>query len=157
MSLYKFKSSRCSPCNQSTQRRRKVYLFFPNHPRKTKRMQYSANTRCTVRKCQNFKLNHKCKSQNKSEPKNKNITAKHVHHKHDWRFRIALTHLFSHSSLGEIRDPSQLGLGVWPYEEMEILVLLMFSGGWVGEQKQRKERSGQKDPPTHHSAETSGV
>ena len=25
MSLYKFKSSRCSPCNQSTQRRRKVY------------------------------------------------------------------------------------------------------------------------------------
>ena len=25
MSLYKFKSSRCSPCNQSSQRRRKVY------------------------------------------------------------------------------------------------------------------------------------
>ena len=25
MSLYEFKSSRCSPCNQSTQRRRKVY------------------------------------------------------------------------------------------------------------------------------------
>ena len=39
MSLYKFKSSRCSPCNQSNQRRRKVYrcwvssspiiVFFP--------------------------------------------------------------------------------------------------------------------------------
>ena len=28
MSLYKFKSSRCSPCNQSTQRRRKVYCCW---------------------------------------------------------------------------------------------------------------------------------
>ena len=59
--------------------------------------------------------------------------------------RIALEHPFSHLKLGGDSRP-QPGLGVWP--EMEILVLVLCSGGWVGEQKQREERSGQKRP-TH--------
>ena len=130
---------------------------FPNHPRKTKRMQYSANKRCTVRKCQISRLNHECKSQNMSNRKQK-------HHcktcTSQTRLEIpdrADSPFFSFKLGGDSRPQPVRAGGMAIYEEMEILVLFMCSGGWVGEQKQRKERSGQKDPPTHHSAETSGV
>ena len=48
MSLYKFKSSRCSPCNQSTQRRRKVYhCWISSSPINVQNMKH-ANTMSTI-------------------------------------------------------------------------------------------------------------
>ena len=56
---------------------------------------------------------------------------------------------FSHQAWGRFEDPSQLGLGVWPREEMDTLwCFCAVVGGWVNENNARSEAGKKTHPPT---------
>ena len=96
------------------------------------------------------------KAKIKSHMQNSDVSDEHRKHhckkKQDIKTQDILDRaesFFSPSSLGEIRDPSLWGLGVWPREEMDTLCCFCaVVGGRVNKNNARSEAGKKTHPPT---------